>query len=201
MKTIRYARRRATSPAAEARELQSPDLLAAGDGWRGIRGGRVRSPDCGGPRRARSTGRFGRAGAGGPRGGGKGPGQIASSHSFPPPGVSQFQQKLSGLLTSDSRRWLLNASRPLGDAGFPLPPPPLPLLLPLAGGLPAPGATGFSMRLWSAAPQLLRALCPRRPRHPAPAARPHPLHSYWLRLFTAAPPRDTIGCSTSWSGT
>lgn len=74
-------------------------------------------------------------------------------HRFQPAGTSQPQVKLSRLLTSDSRRWLLNASRPLGAACFPLPPPfPLPLPLPLAGGLPAPGAAESSMRLWSAAP-------------------------------------------------
>lgn len=74
-------------------------------------------------------------------------------HRFQPAGTSRPQVKLSRLLTSDSRRWLLNASRPLGAACFPLPPPlPLPLPLPLAGGLPAPGAAESSMRLWSAAP-------------------------------------------------
>lgn len=89
---------------------------------------------------------------------------------LPPQGISWPQQKLPGLLTSDSRRWLLNASRPLGDACFPLPPPlPLPLLLPLAGGLPVPGATGSSMRLGSAAPLSCSAVS--APGYPAAARR------------------------------
>lgn len=95
-------------------------------------------------------------------------------HRFQPAGTSRPQVKLSRLLTSDSRRWLLNASRPLGAACFPLPPPlPLPLPLPLAGGLPAPGAAESSMRLWSAAPpeaqrSLLQATPPPRAASQAP---------------------------------
>lgn len=85
---------------------------------------------------------------------------------------------ISGFLTSDSRRWLRNASRPLGTAGFPLPPLPLPLPLSLAGEPAGPGAAGSSMlgrfplavSLSGSQPQL-QDLCPGRPRH---SARPEP---------------------------
>lgn len=92
------------------------------------------------PAGARSKGRP-RAHRGLRKGRGTGPNHL--SHRFQPAGVSRPQLKLSGFLTSDSRRWLLNASRPLGAACFPLP-PPLPLLL--VDELPAPGAAGSSMR-------------------------------------------------------
>lgn len=107
------------------------------------------------------------------------------SHRFPPAGVSRPQLKLYGFLTSDSRRWLLNASRPLGAACFPLP-PPLPLLL--ADELPAPGATGSSMRPLSASPLSLSALSARG--DPAAARRePGPAPSTAIGRGRAPQPR------------
>lgn len=113
-----------------------------------MRGCTARSSDCGLRRRplpGTSRGAPGREESGL----GKGTGSDHLSHHFPPAGASRPQLKLSGLLTSDSRRWLRNASRPLGAACFPLPPP---LPLPLAGWLPAPGAAGSSMPPGSAVP-------------------------------------------------
>lgn len=116
---------------------------------------------------------------------GKGPGcgPRHLSRRFPPGDVS-------GFLTSDSRRWLRNASRPLGAPSFPLPPLPL-LPLSLAGEPAAPGAAGSSMlgqfppaaRLRGSLQQL-RDLCPGRPSH---SARPDP----------GPAPSASIGCDYS----
>lgn len=114
------------------------------------------------------------------------------------PRASPGPNRTSWFLTSDSRRWLRNASRPLGAADFPL---PLSLPLPLAGRLPAPGAARSSM--WLVRGSLLPpgALWPGRPRCRAPRAKPHPPRPYWLWLLDSAPPRSAIGCATTRSGT
>lgn len=120
-----------------------------GEGRAGVSGCRARSPGSGALAGARSQGGLGAR-----------EGDRATAPQ-PPPSARRHlpaPTEAPGLLTSDSRRWLRNTSRPLGDACFPLPPP---LPLPLAGGLPAPGAPGSSMRLRSGAPLSCSALSAR----------------------------------------
>lgn len=170
-------------PGGEARRLRSP---RPGDRQRGVRGCKAQA--AADPADARSEGR--------PRtrrelrkSRGTGPNHL--SHGFPPAGVSRPQLKLSGLLTSDSRRWLLNPSRPLGAVCFPLPPP---LPLPLVDALPAPGAAGSSMPPYSAAtsapPRSLPGATP--PPRAGIQAPPSPQLLAAAALRSPAPHRDWL---------
>lgn len=127
-----------------ARRLRSPRPAQAPG--RGTRDCGAPSPGCGGPRRRPLRGAAPSA-PGAP----EGEADRAESPRPPLPARRRLPAPTEALrfLTSDSRRWLLNASRPLGADCFPLPPP---LPLPLADELPAPGAAGSSMQPQPAAP-------------------------------------------------
>lgn len=198
MTSIWYARYGAIAcaPGAEARRLESP-RPAAGDGCRADRGCTAQSPD-GGLRRRPLPGAT-RGAPGGP--GGEGDGAKSPQPPFP----------ACGCLPAPTEALRAPHLRlpPLASECFPalrcrlLPFAAAVAVAVAIGGLtPGPRCRRVLHATWvSGSPQLLRALCPGRPCRPAPRAKPRPLHGNWLQSPPAAPPRGTIGCSTTRSKT
>ena len=187
-------------PQREARGLESP-RPAAEDGRRGSGAAEPGVQAAAGPAGARSERRHG-ARRGLPAA--EGDATETPQPTLLPPGVSRSQLKALRaphlrLPPLASERFPAFRRRRLPFAAVVA----VAVAVAIGRRVPGPGCRGvLHAGLLSSSPLPLCALCQGLPHsRRAPGARPRPLHSHWLRPFSAAPPCSAIGCSTSLSGT